>query len=182
MVVSDPVAAGYLLQPLRQKLILALRDPASAAELARRMTISRQLITFHLRTLHAVGLITHVEDRPVRQMIERVYQAAAERYLIDPVVLGDLAPPNRITDPTSSAQLAGVFQAASVDASEATGPTLALCYDIGFGGREERLETFQTIANSTQKIAKLHDPRGTDEHYRIVIGLLRTDDEPGKNT
>lgn len=172
MVVRDLDSAALLLQPVRQRLLVALRSPASAAELSRSMQMSRQLIAFHLRALEAGGLIVHIEDRKVRQMTERVFQSAAERYLIDPRILGDLAPPSEVSDPTSSAQLAGLLQAASIEAGETLTPTLALSYDLGFGGREERLETFQTLANSTQKLARMHDPRGTEEHYRLVVGLI----------
>jgi DNA-binding transcriptional ArsR family regulator len=183
MVVRNPEQAAALLHPIRQSILIALRTPNSAAALARSLKIPRQLITYHLNCLEHSALVTYVEERQVRQMKEKVYEAAAERFLIDPVVLGDLAPPKSLTDPTSPTQLAGLLQATSVEALTTDAPTLALCYDIGFGDRDERLETFQTIMNSTNKIAKSHDIKGTDEHYRLVVGVIRpVDEEDSKNT
>lgn len=173
IVVRRPSQAEALLHPHRQRILVALRQPASAASLSRDVDLPRQLITYHLRCLEKEELVTFIEERPTRQMREKIYRAAAERFLIDPIVLGDLAPPGNLTDPTSAIQLAGLLQAASVEAIHPDAPTLALCYDMGFGGRDERLETFQTIANSAQKIARSHDPRGTEEHYRLVVGVIR---------
>lgn len=173
MVVRDGEQAIALLNPIRQRILISLRTPGSAASLSRSLKVPRQLITYHLRCLEECDLVVYIEERAVRQMREKVYESAAERFLIDSQVLGELAPPSDLTDPTSATQLAGLLQATSVEALIGNAPTLALCYDIGFGDRDERLETFQTIANSAQKIAKSHDPRGTEEHYRLVVGVVR---------
>jgi DNA-binding transcriptional ArsR family regulator len=163
-----------LLHPLRQQLLLALGQPQSAAALSRAMEIPRQLLTYHLRTLESLLLIEFVEERAVRQMKERVYIRVAKRFVLDPSLLGDLGPrADGLTDPTSATQLAGLFQAAAGEALAAEAPTLALCYDMGFVARDERNDAFQSIANTAQRIARLHVPQGTEERYRLVVGVIR---------
>lgn len=174
LVVRDPEQAACLLHPLRQRLLVALRQPSSAARLAKPMGIARQLLVYHLRCLEEVKLIRFIEERQVRQMKERVLQSVAEKYLLDPALLGELSPSGTpLTDPTSPAQLAGLLQTASAEAVGGEAPTLALCFDMGFVGREERIEAFQSIANSAQKIARTHEKRGADDQYRLVVGVIK---------
>lgn len=174
LVVRDPEQAACLLQPLRRKLLLALREPTSAARLSKTIGVPRQHLAYHLRCLESAGLIRFVEERQVRQMKERVYEAVAERYILDPELLGELGPvADPITDPTSSVQLAALLQSVSAEAVTADGPTLGLCFDMGFVGREERIDAFQSIANSAQKLARSHDVRGTEEQYRLVVGVVK---------
>lgn len=174
LVVRDPEQAACLLHPLRQRLLVALRQPSSAARLAKPMGITRQLLVYHLHCLEEARLIRFIEERQVRQMKERVLQAVAEKFLLDPVLLGELSPSSTpLTDPTSPAQLAGLLQTASAEAVGGEAPTLALCFDMGFVGREERIEAFQSIANSAQKIARTHERRGADDQYRLVVGVIK---------
>lgn len=90
-VVDDPRQAQALLHPLRQQLLAELREPDSAAGVARRLNQPRQLINYHLRELEQLGLLVEVEVRQRGNVTERRMQAAANQWAIDPGALGPIA-------------------------------------------------------------------------------------------
>lgn len=104
--VRDPDRATTLLHPLRRRILEGLRQPDSAAGLARQLDLSRQKVNYHLRELEKNGLVELVEERRKGNCIERIVRATARAYLISPEAVGDLAgDPDRIRDHFSSAYL-----------------------------------------------------------------------------
>ena len=82
------------LAPFRRELLERLREPASATELAAELGLSRQRVNYHLKALEAAGLVTLVEELPRRGFTERVLQATADRFIVDPAVVT----PERLVD------------------------------------------------------------------------------------
>jgi DNA-binding transcriptional ArsR family regulator len=80
--------ARAALSPARRQLLQLLRQPASATELAHTLGLTRQRVTYHLRALEAVGLVDVVDERRRRGFTERVFQARADRLIVDPAILG----------------------------------------------------------------------------------------------
>jgi DNA-binding transcriptional ArsR family regulator len=85
---DEPERLRRALSPLRRRLLARLRTPASAAQLAAELEISRQRIGYHLRQLEESGLVELVELRPRRGFVERVLRATADAYVVDPAVMG----------------------------------------------------------------------------------------------
>ncbi len=106
-VIDDVVRAACLLKPVRLDLLDALREPDSAAGLARRLDVPRQRLNHHLKELERAEFVELVEERRRGNCTERVFRATAERYLIAPQVLGDLAPrsPEELPERLSWARL-----------------------------------------------------------------------------
>ena len=50
-VIDEPSRAAMVLHPIRNQLLSELGEPASAAELARRLGLPRQKVNYHLREL-----------------------------------------------------------------------------------------------------------------------------------
>ncbi len=73
----------------RGELLGRLARPASAPELARELGLTRQKVNYHLRALENAGLIELVETRQRRGCMERVMQATAETFVVDPTLFGD---------------------------------------------------------------------------------------------
>ncbi|MDO5745506.1 MAG: helix-turn-helix domain-containing protein [Micrococcaceae bacterium] len=94
-VVEDPRAAAAALDPMRQRLLGELREPASASMLANRLEIRRQKITHHLNQLAELGLVNEVELRHRGIMTERLMQATAASYVISPRSIAALTPAPR---------------------------------------------------------------------------------------
>lgn len=85
-------AAATLLDETRLTLLQLLVQPKgdTAAGLARRTGMKRQLVNYHLRELEAAGLVVLVSAKRSGSVTERVMRAAARTFAIDPAVLGGL--------------------------------------------------------------------------------------------
>ena len=53
--VEDPRAAAALLHPLKARILRLAREPASAAELSRRLDLPRQRVHYHARGPRSAG-------------------------------------------------------------------------------------------------------------------------------
>lgn len=85
-VLDDPEALSVLSHPLRVQILEALREPASAATVARRIGQSRQKVNYHLKELETAGLIEPVGERRVGNFVESLYRAVARSFLVSPEV------------------------------------------------------------------------------------------------
>jgi DNA-binding transcriptional ArsR family regulator len=68
--------------PLRVRILDELREPASAAELGRRLGESRQNVSYHLRELARGGLVQRVGERRARGFLETLYRASAAAVVV----------------------------------------------------------------------------------------------------
>ncbi|HZM84757.1 MAG TPA: helix-turn-helix domain-containing protein [Candidatus Limnocylindrales bacterium] len=84
---EQPEKVRLALSPLRRQLLERLREPASAAQLAAELDIPRQKLGYHLRLLEQAGLLEVAEERQRRGFQERVMQAVAGAFVVDPQVV-----------------------------------------------------------------------------------------------
>jgi DNA-binding transcriptional ArsR family regulator len=81
-----------LAHPLRVRILEQLREPASAAEVARRLNESRQNLNYHLKELARGGLARRTGTRRAGGFTETLYQASADSLVVTangPVALHD---------------------------------------------------------------------------------------------
>jgi MOSC domain-containing protein YiiM len=81
-----------LAHPLRVRVLEQLREPASAAELARRLSESRQNLNYHLKELARGGLVRQVGERRSGGFVETLYEAEPGSVVMTsegPVTLAD---------------------------------------------------------------------------------------------
>src|SRR5262245_9567679 len=90
-VIDDPLAATAALDPVRNRLLTQLREPASAADLAERLAIPRQKVNYYVRSLESLGLLSVAKTRKWGGLTERLMVAKAASYVISPKALGSLA-------------------------------------------------------------------------------------------
>ncbi|MDN4073852.1 ArsR/SmtB family transcription factor [Fictibacillus terranigra] len=76
--VTLPEQAAALLHPIRSELLSALKEPASATEIAKQLNETPQKINYHLKALEKVGLVFRAGTRNVRNLVEVLYQAVAK--------------------------------------------------------------------------------------------------------
>jgi DNA-binding transcriptional ArsR family regulator len=193
-VIQDVDSASAMLHPLRLKILEELREPDSAAGLARRLGLPRQQLNYHVRQLEGDGLVEAVGERKKRNCTERLVRAVARSYLISPETLGQLAlEPKRVQDHASSAYLVAVAAqtirevAAQRDRAHRTNkrlPTLTLQADVRFATPERQhafaKELAQTVA---EVVAKYHDeetPGG--RRFRLTVGAYPAPPESDHNT
>jgi DNA-binding transcriptional ArsR family regulator len=105
-VIDDSAAATAALDPVRNRLLSELREPASAAALASRVGLPRQKVNYHLRTLESHGLVRVASERRWGGLTERLLVAAAAAFVVSPSALGPVAAdPGREMDRLSAGYL-----------------------------------------------------------------------------
>jgi len=181
-IVRDPAKASALLEPQRMRLVEMLAAPDSASGLARRLSLPRQQVNYHLRELEKTGLIRLVEERKKGNCMERVMQATAGSYLISPDVAGKLAAvPDSSQDRFSSAWLMAL-SARTVcelaDLQERAGAagkrlaTMALSAEVRFASPATRAAFAADMSEAFARvIERYHDaaaPGGRT--FRVMLG------------
>jgi DNA-binding transcriptional ArsR family regulator len=86
LLVRDAERLGALAHPMRVQILEALREPASAAAVARSIGQPRQKVNYHLKELETAGLVTLVAERRTGNFVESLYQAVARTFLVSPEV------------------------------------------------------------------------------------------------
>src|SRR5215510_14995412 len=89
-VIDEPLAAAVGLDPIRNRLLSELRQPASASALAARFEMPRQKVNYHLRTLESAGLVSVARTRKWGGLTERLVVARAASFVISPKALGPI--------------------------------------------------------------------------------------------
>jgi len=179
-IIQEPGKAAAVFDPQRLRLLEHLKEPDSAAGIARRLQLSRQQVNYHLRELEKAQLIVLVGERRKGNCVERLLQATAQSYLISPEVLGAMLPPLS-PDRFSSAYLAATAARAVVElASLRSGAaeagkkvaTLTLSAEVRFATPATRLAFATDItAAFSGVIAKYHDEAAAEGRtFRVFLG------------
>jgi predicted ArsR family transcriptional regulator len=181
-VIEDPAAASAALDRIRGRLLAELREPASAAELAGRVGLTRQKVNYHLRTLESHGLVQQAGQRQWGGLTERVLVATAASYAVSPQALGGVgSDPDRTADRLSAGYLIALAgrivrevgqlsrRAADQDKRLAT---LAVDTEIAFASAERRAAfAGELTAAVTDLAARYHDPEAPGARaHRLVVG------------
>ncbi len=82
--IADPDALQALSHPLRVRILDALRDPDSAAGVARRLAVARQNANYHLKELERAGLVVRTGERRSGNFVESLYRSAARTLVVSP--------------------------------------------------------------------------------------------------
>lgn len=182
-VLERTAAAAALLSPERLRLVRELAQPATAAELAKRLGEKRQRLNYHLRELEKAGVVRLVEERPKRGLTERVVVATATAYVVSPEVLGPLAAsPDAFHDRLSSAYQVAVCARAIRDLAELRGraeragkklATLTVQTDIRFASAADMNAAAEELAGAMAAIAsKYHRDETVAPDGRLFTFVL----------
>src|SRR4051812_40122973 len=166
-VIESPAAAVVALDPVRARLLGALREPASASALAARFGLARQKVNYHLRTLEAHGLVTVAGERRWGGLTERLMVATAASYVVSPAALGEAASQPAQADRLSARYLLALGARLVREAGELIGladragkrlPALALDTELRFRSAAERAAFAEELAGAvTALAARYHD-------------------------
>jgi DNA-binding transcriptional ArsR family regulator len=175
-----PSGAHVLLRPLRARILEELSAPQSAASVAKRLSLPRQNVTYHLRELEKEGLVELVEERKVGNCVERIIRATARAYLVSAQALGSLAEgAASAQDRFSAAYLLAVSAQAvrevatlrqRADEAGKNLATLTLQTEVRFASAGDRAAFARELADAVAKlVAKYHDKRATSGRtYRVA--------------
>ena len=182
-VIADPEAAEASLDPIRARLLAALATPASAAQLATQVGLSRQQANYHLRALERHGLVELVEERRKGNCTERLMRATAASYVISPSALSAVAPdPERSPDQASArwmlalaARLVREVGELITRSTAARKPlaTYAIDTEVRFATAADRAAFARELGDAVADlVAKYHDQNAADgRDHRVVLAL-----------
>jgi DNA-binding transcriptional ArsR family regulator len=180
--IHDPGRAGALLDPIRLQVLERLREPDSAAGLARRLGMPRQKINYHLRALEKEGFVELVEERRKGNCMERIVRATARSFVIDPAVLGKLgADPGQFQDRYSAAYLVAVAAKTIRDVAGLRGraekagkrlATFTLETEVRFASAADRAAFVEELTTGIARLAaKYHDEQAPGgRRFQFVLG------------
>jgi len=186
--VTEMPRAAALLDPLRLRILEALREPDSAAGIARRLRLPRQKVNYHVRELARARFLERAGQRRRRNMIERRYRAVAQGYIRSPELLGRLGlAREQAEDVLSAGALLGLMALAQAEAGRASREaaaqgkrlaTLSLNSELRFESAEQRARFAEHLrAAVVGAIGKYASPytmedgtAGKGRPYRLVLG------------
>lgn len=186
--VAELSRAAALLDPLRLRILESLREPDSAAGLARRLRLPRQKVNYHLRELARKRFLERAGQRRRRNMTERLYRATAQGYTLSPELLGRLGlPRERAEDSFSVAALWGLLALGQTELSRAAREaaaqdkrlaTLSLQSELRFESAEQRARFAEELRRAiVDVVAKYSSPHtmadgsaGAGRPYRVIAG------------
>lgn len=181
-IIRDAQAAGAVLSPVRRRVLSALREPGSSTTVGGELGLPRQKVNYHLRALEALGLVEHVEDRRRGNCTERIVQATASHYLIDPSVLGDLGGHTEdAADRYSSEHLAAASARTVSEISELRTraakarkrlPTFSLETAVRFGSAEEQAAFLERLSNAVAGLVSEYHDESVEggRWFRLLVG------------
>jgi DNA-binding transcriptional ArsR family regulator len=189
-VIQKPDAAIAALDPIRNRLLAELAEPASAAALAPRMGLARQKVRYHLKALESHGLITETGNRRWGGLTERMYVATASSYVVSPAAFGKVAAdPERTKDRLSAGYVIALAArvvrelAELLKRSESTDKrlaTLAIDTEIRFRSAAERAAFSRDLTVFiTDLVSRYHDesaPGG--RRHRLLVAAHPTVSSP----
>jgi DNA-binding transcriptional ArsR family regulator len=167
--VDDAEQVRALTHPTRLLVLDALRDPDSAAGVARRLGEPRQRVNHHVRELAKAGLIVDAGERRKGNFVEQLYVAAAGTFVVSPrVAWGDRERLRAATDQASLAHLVSFGETLARDAA-------ALLDRAAFDGEE-------IPSAAVRATVRLPDARARaeflDEYLEIVRDLIERHARP----
>ncbi len=116
--IGDPEALQALSHPLRVRILDALRQPDSAAAVARRLGEPRQKVNYHLKELERAGLVVAEGERRNGNFVENLYRSAARTLVVLPrAAWGDPRRLAALADQVSLENLVGLGERLARDAA-----------------------------------------------------------------
>lgn len=185
----EPAQAAVLLHhPLRLKILAALLEPDSATGVARRMSLPRQTVNYHVRELARARFLARAGRRRRRHLYEQCYVATARGFILSPDLLGNLAAdPAQIVDTFSPNYLLGLASTVqselgrSLQLASAAGKSLAtgsVNAELRFTSPEQRAAFAEELQRALLEVAARHsspfsNPDGSPAEghpFRLVAG------------
>lgn len=203
--VAEMPRAAALLHPLRLRILEALREPDSAAGLARRLRLPRQKVNYHVRELARTHFLERAGQRRRRNMVERRFRTTAQGYILSPELLGRMGVPrHQAEDAFSAATLLGLMALGQSElgraSREATDQgkrlsTMSVSSELRFESAAQRArfaaELQRVIVEVVGRYASPHTldegAPGPGRPYRLVLGCYpippkpKAEKHPGEN-
>jgi DNA-binding transcriptional ArsR family regulator len=176
--IGDVETLQTLAQPLRLKILETLREPASAAGVARALGETRQKVNYHLKELERVQLVRPVGEHRIDNIIERLYEAAARAFVVSPrVTWADSRRALTIAQQVSLSNLVSLGERLQRSAAELLDraafdgeavSSAAVEVDVRFASDEERTEFLRAYLRAVGPLLKQYGA-ASGAPYRVVL-------------
>jgi DNA-binding transcriptional ArsR family regulator len=177
---DTPERVACALPDLRRRILDRLREPASAAELAREFGIPRQRLNYHLRVLEGQQLLELVELRARRGFTERVMRTVGNGLVVDPDLLAGAAPAaTGEQDRHAAEHLVRAAGAVVRDVSRMSSQaqrqgkrllTFAIEADVRFAAPADLHDFTDALAQAVAEVVAVYDTPGGRAHRLLVAG------------
>lgn len=176
--IRDSEALAALSHPLRFRVLEALREPDSAAGVARTIGEPRQKVHYHLKQLENAGYVEQLGERRAGNFVETLYQAVASSFIITPeATWGDQRRLDVLRSQTSLQHLVAVGErlqrdaAALLDEAAFDGKQIAsaaVALDITFADESARGAFLHEYVDAVRELVERHGSR-RGEPYQVVL-------------
>ncbi|WP_129667011.1 ArsR/SmtB family transcription factor [Phytoactinopolyspora endophytica] len=159
---SSPDQYRALFEETRMEIVsLLLERAATTSELAVALGKPKGTVGHHLKVLEEAGLVHVVRTKRVRALEAKYYGRTARVFLFQ-----------KIGEATSASQR--IMETAAKEIAEADGPDRVAMGNIRYARipRERAWEWAQRLNDLISEF--IHEPRGGDTTYGIVVGLYET--------
>jgi DNA-binding transcriptional ArsR family regulator len=185
-IVDDLDEVQALTHPLRLAVLGALREPDSAAGVARAIRQSRQLVNYHLKELDRAGLVERAGERRKGNFVEQLYRAVAQSFSVSPRLAWSGPERHRaLGDQVSLDHLVAMGERLQRDASELLDraafdgeeiPSASVTTDVRFASEDQRTAFLREYVDAVTKLARKHGSRrGTS--YRVLFATYPDPEE-----
>jgi DNA-binding transcriptional ArsR family regulator len=183
-VVESTDQAATLMDPVRLRILALLREPESAASVARSLGLPRQRVGYHIRALQHAKLLEFVGERRRGNCVERLLQATASSYVVSPRALGPASTTHSetptvrdrfssdalITAASRTIAAVGTLRHRAATSGRAL-PTLSLEASVRFASPEDQRAFADELMDSfAALVARYHDDQSPRGHrFRLTI-------------
>jgi DNA-binding transcriptional ArsR family regulator len=158
--ISDPRVIKALTHPLRVQILRSLEDrTASPSELADEIGAPLGNVSYHVRQLHALGLIKLVKKTPRRGAIEHHYKAVAQPPISDEAWAGTPGLVKEAVVGTSLGQLGQAVNAAAAGGGFKRAEAQLAREEMQLDERGFR-DVAKELSRAMERIAKIRDDSG----------------------
>lgn len=182
--VRDAATLQALAHPIRVQVLDALREPASAATVGRRVGLARQKVNYHLKELERAGLVEQVEERRVGNFVETLYRAVARTFIVSPAVawadgrrLAALADQHSLETLVALGERVQSDAASLLDRATYDGEEIAsasVVAEVRFATDADREEFLRAYVQTTARLLDAHGNK-EGEPYRVVLAAYPTE-------
>lgn len=189
--VETPEQATALLNPLRGEILANLLQPASAAEVARKINETPQRVNYHLKALERVGLARRVGTRQVRNLVEVLYQALARTFVLSESLGWSQETVQRMKDQGSLSHLITMSERIKKDAlllmersdQDEAIPSATLDTSVQLDSEETRNAFIQEYVSAVkQLVAKYQSDEAPEEAYNVILAVYPKANQGGKKS
>lgn len=178
--VHTPEAVQAITHPIRAQVLSVLREPATAAIVAREIGLPRQKVNYHVKALLNAGLVKHAGERRKGNFMEQLYQAVARRFVISPTAAWDRDKLTKtLREQTALANLSRIGESMQHDAAvlldmaadqDVEVPSVAIETELSFADQADRGQFMQEyMAAIAPLMKKWSSPAG--DAYRMTLAI-----------